>query len=69
MFCKSLNSARACLARVSARLGLIWQEYHLGSNSFFSENESLGSAKIGCLNYGSDLREMTKIQNITYIPG
>ena len=32
MFCKSLNSARARLARVSAR------------TRFFSENESLGSA-------------------------
>ena len=40
----NLNSARARLARVSDRLGLAWLDSHLGSGSFFSENESLGSA-------------------------
>ena len=45
MFCKSLNSARARLARVSVRFGLVWLESRLGLGSFFSsENESLGSA-------------------------
>ena len=29
---------------VSARPGLVWLEFRLGSGSFFSENESLGSA-------------------------
>ena len=32
------------LPKVSTRLGLVWLESHLGSGSFFSENESLGSA-------------------------
>ena len=44
MFCNSLNSARARLARVSVRLGLVWLDSRLGLGSFFSENESLGSA-------------------------
>ena len=38
MFCKSLNSARARLARISVRLGLVWLESRLGLGSFFSEN-------------------------------
>ena len=42
MFCKSINSDRARLARVSVRLWLVWLEYRLGLDSFFSENESLG---------------------------
>ena len=49
MFCKSLNSARARLARVSVRLGLIRLESRLGSGSFFSENESIVSASFTSL--------------------
>ena len=39
-----LGSAR--FVRVSARLELVWLDSRLGSGSFFSENESLGSASI-----------------------
>ena len=34
LYCKCLNSARVRLARVSARLGLVWLESRLGSFFF-----------------------------------
>ena len=34
------------LFKVSTRLGLVWLQSHLGSDSFSSENESLVSAPI-----------------------